>query len=327
VIEVVPDVFAPGAEELREQVFSTIANVRDPSRGRWLLRTAHPSDAVVTFRLLHEHGRRSYSDRYDVPSRVVLGVYAETQAELDARVAELRAPRVKAEKLALTDPKAAYALALKESAIYQDDNEAMAARDAGPEALAALLDRRYYMFGRTPCIGPDTGGLALYLSPRETIDISKALVAPPFDQDREVDDHPVEWVIAAGQIGPLGPKGAGPWPMHPRWITDLASAARGAKVPFCVPYLGEWGCYDYREWDGDHTISCGMCSSEALARTPTACVNFDPSWQWGVRGWDNDHLEAKPFDAYLQAVGSHLVGRALCGRTFDEWPDRSWCAR
>jgi hypothetical protein len=330
VIEVLPDVFAPGAEALREQVIQTIAKVYESYTGRWLLRTAHPAEAVSALRALHENdrgGMRSEGARSEVPSRVVLAVYAETQAELDARVAELRAPRVRAERLALTDVEAAYALALKEGAVYKSDTEAEAARNVGPEALAALLSHRYAFGRRTMCIGPDTGGLALYLSPRETIDISRALVPPTYDRNGEVDHHPVEWVIAAGQVGPLGPEGAGPWPMHPQWITDLAVAARDAKVPFCVPHLGEWCCYDYRVWAGDHTVSGGMSSSEALERVPWRSVDFDPSWQWGERGWDRDNPGAKPSAAYMQAVGSKLVGRALCGRTFDEWPDRSWCER
>lgn len=329
VIEVVPDLFAPGHEALREQVIQTIAKVYESYTGRWLLRTAHPGEAVAALRALHENDRggSARSRRAEVPSRVVLAVYAETQAELDARVAELRAPRVMAERLALTDVDGAFALAKKEGAIYSRDDDAEKARAAGPEALSAFLKGRYDYGRRTVCLGPDTGGLALYLSPRSAINVAAALVAPPFDRQHEVDHHPVEWVIVAGQIGPLGKDGSGPWPVHPRWITDIAAAARAAKVPFCVPHLGEWACYDYRLWEGDHTVSAGMSSSNALEHLPTRHVDFDPSWNWGERGWDEDHRDAKPSDAYMQAVGSQLVGRALVGRIFDDWPLRSWCRR
>lgn len=336
VIEVVPDVFAPGHEVLRDEVVKTIATVQDSHTGRWLLRTAHPGEAVATLRWLHENDRGNWRRTGDkVPSRVVLAVYAETQAELDARVAELRAPRVMAERLALTDMDAAVALATKEGALYESPHllaEVAAARGAGPEALAAFLKGRYQYHHRTSCLGPDTGGLALYLSPRERIDVTAAL-APVEGRDRwrsselGVDNRPFDWTVVAGPIGPFGEGDVGPWPVHPRWITDVAVAARAARVPFCVPHIGEWACYDGRWWEGDHTVSGGMSSSDALpCEAPSREVDYDPTWSWGERGWDHDNLSAKPSGAYMQAVGSQLAGRALVGRIFDEWP-KGWVSR
>lgn len=330
VIEVIPDIFAPGFEKMRESVIKTIADVEDSHEGRWLLRTAHPGEAVATFRTLHENDRRSH--RSNVPSRIVLAVYAETQAELDARMAELRAPRVMAERLALTDMDAAIALARKECAITDfSQPEVDAARAAGPKVLSAFLKGRYYAGRRTVCLGPDTGGLALYLSPRSPINISAAIVPPPRTVYRsdtptpDVDDHPIEWVIVAGQIGPLGGHKSDPWPIHPRWITDIEVTSRKAKIPFCVPHLGEWACYDSRTWDGDHTVTSGMSSSERMSGPPCQEVDYDEAWAWDQRGWDAEHPFTKPHSAYMQAVGSHLVGRSLLGRMFDEWPQ--WTRR
>jgi hypothetical protein len=325
-IEVVPDIFATGNETLREKVVLTIDKMKDPHVGRWILRTAHPGEAVAMLRDMND---RQYGDnRRKVPARVVLAVYAETQAELDARVAELRAPRVLAENLALTDMEAAIALARKERAIHKcHDEELAAALAAGPEGLSAFLKEQYRYRDRSKCIGPDSGGLALYLSPREPLDVSAVLAQPEWRKTGfrtirfDVDDRPFDWLIAAGPIGPMGKDvEQGPWPIHPRWITSLAVAAREVEVPFCVPYLGEWACYDHRSWDGDHTVSAGMSSSDAMPGLYTREVDYDPTWKWGDRGWDVDNISAKPSSAYMQAVGSQLVGRALLGRMFDEWP-------
>lgn len=334
VIEVVPDIFAPGNEALRGKVIHTIAAVKDPYKGRWLLRTAHPGEAVATLRRLHERNEGSIgrTPMSEVPSRVVLAVYAETQAELDARVAELRAPRVMAERLALTDMDAAIALARKEGVISDYNKlEIDAARAVGPDALSPFLRGRYYTGRRTACLGPDSGGLAVYLSPRAPIDISAAIVPPPpkvYRSDMlipDVDDHPIDWVIVAGQIGPLGGHKSDPWPIHPRWITDIEVTSRKAEIPFCVPHLGEWACYDYRSWDGDHTVTSGMSSNVAMKGFPAREVDYDETWAWGQRGWDNEHPFTKPSSAYMQAVGSQLVGRSLLGRVFDEWPQ--WIRR
>lgn len=325
-IEVVPDVFAPGQEKLREEVLKTIGAVKGSQLGRWLLRTAHPAEAVATLRWLHEV-RGHYPYREETPNRVVLAVYAETQAELVARVAELRAPRVLAEELALKDVDAALALAKREGAISDlERSEVKEAKAKGPEAVSALLRQSFVYSRRTSCLGPDTGGLALYLSPREPIDVAGVLAPVERGERGWIDSQRAfEWVIVAGQVGPLGKGGIGPWPLHPTWVTNVAVAARAAKTPFCVPYLGEWTGYDSRVWEGDHTVSGGMSSSDAVDGVPGHAVDFDPDWKWGERGWDDNNYHAKPSSAYMEAIGSKLVGRTLVGRTFDEWP--SWYPR
>lgn len=347
-VEVVPDLFEPGHEGMRDAVLRAIGKIEPYTTGRFMLRTAHPGRALKVLRGLADTYQGGGSDSREMrqtPSRCVLAVYAETQAELDARIAELRTPRVLYEQLALTDMDAAIKLALEERAIsasYKDE-EWKAAKAQGPAALSKYLKNVYKNHDRSTGFCVDTGGLALYLSPRERIDIRKAMEATIAETaafnakyghytyviDDEGSHSPpreFEWVVVAGQIGPVGEDyTSGPWPIHPTWITDVSVAAKEHNLPFCVPHLGEWACYDRRFWNGDHTDTYGMNSSDALdggkhGHLPWKDVDYDLSWCLGQRGWDKDNMGAKPSSAYMQAIGSRLVGRALIGRIFDDWP-------
>ena len=342
-IEVTTDLFEHGRETLRDDTLRSIGALEYGQRGRFLLRTAFPGAAVRRFRELADM-HSSYGHKSPIAERCELAVYAETQAELDQRVAELRVPRVLAEQLVLTDVEAGLALAREERAFWDFESHKMeAARAKGVAALAAWIKERYTL-GRTRRATGLCVNIALYLCPRERIDIGTMLQAIRTETaacrtrggtyyDGEWHNQPpdpFDWVILAGQIGPIGTKGGGPWPIHPGWITDAAAAARAAEVPFCVPHLGEWACCDAREWKDGHTVSGGMSSSDALGGDddgpPCRSVDYDPTWRWGERKWGPENLGAKPSDAYMQAVGSHMVGRALLGRVFDEWP-KNWSAR
>ncbi len=356
-IEVVPDLFEPGNKPMCDAVLHAIGksarNYRARDRGRFLIRTAHPGAAVARFRELREtygHGTDA-AEAKSIPARCILAVYAETQAELDARTAELRVPRPLYEKIALTDMDAAIVLALKERAISASYNseEWQAAKVKGPEALSSYL-KGIYRHSDARCTDFGAAGIALYLSPRSRIDVGVGLRATraetdafhakygkntSYCSDHEGSHSPpenFEWILVAGKIGPIGKdETTGPWPIHPSWITEVAATAKEFEIPFCVPHLGEWSCFDHRRWAGDHTDSGGMSSCDSMGDRndrdppPTARVDYDPSWVWGERGWDAEHRGAKPSEAWMQAIGSHHVGRALLGRMFDEWP--GWAGR
>ena len=355
-IEIIPDLFELGNEAMREAVFGMIGkierNYRDRGRGRFLIRTAHPGAAVARFREFREtygYGTDA-AEAKSIPARCILAVYAETQAEFDARVAELRVPRPLYEQIALTDMDAAIALALKERAISARDNseEWQAAKSKGPAALSSYL-KGVYRRSEAKCTDFGAAEIALYLSPRSKIDVGVGLRATQaetdafhakygqntsFCSDHEGCHSPpknFDWILVAGQIGPIGKdQRTGPWPIHPSWITESAATAKEFKIPFCVPHLGEWACFDHRSWEGDHTDSHGMSSCDSMGergdrdQPPTARVDYDPSWVWGERGWDKEHCGAKPGEAWMQAIGSHHVGRSLLGRVFDEWPRWAW---
>lgn len=337
VIEVVPDIFAPGCEALARRTLKAIGALRyqrQESIGRFLLRSAHPAAAVGEFRRIndHAHGRRGHDSLSEVPSRVVLALYAETQAQFDAGVVALFAPRARCEALALTNPAAGIALALKEGWIFDGSywetarNEAIA---KGPEAVVAYLTQAVG-HNRSDGIGVDTGGLALYLSPRERIDIGAYLTAVKVAGDtcrtrggtycdnkgwHNVPPRAFDWIVCAGKIGPVpkthygtGPQPERPHPMHPAWLTEIATAAGAAGIPFCLPYLGEW-------------------AEESLnVDVPHEHVDYDPTWTWGERGWDDAHRSAKPHGITMSAVGAEIAGRQSAGQLHDQWP-RHWCER
>jgi hypothetical protein len=129
-----------------------------------------------------------------------------------------------------------------------------------------------------------------------------------------------DWVICAGRIGPIsagfrcqGPAPNNPHPMHHRWIEDAIAAARSVDVPFCLPYLGEWAFAQDLQWSGDrltHGSTWGM--SDLVSRDDVDWTNVE-----------YDDSDASHAPSYVQAVGSHLTGRALGGRVFDEWP-KGW---
>ena len=326
VVEVVPDIFEPGLGELMAKTLGVISalsadDFHGAPRGRVLLRTAHPALAVAELRRLHDEDARLSSgyggaEWRRLSSRLVLALYAETQAEFDARVVELFMPRVSLGELA--------------------KKYIAAARAGGPERVAAFLVEKT-KYKRSA--GIPVANLALYLSPREVIDVGTYLAAvnaanakyegrTSYYPDGRVEgpSRTFDWVICAGKIGPIakrdqeGGRGDSPWPMHPQWIANLIDQARAALLPFCLSHLGEWAPVETISWDGDRLITSGSWSGSDVANIPAVSVDYDPTWTWGNRGWNSETPGAKPSAVYMEAVGSALAGRALGGRVFDTWP-------
>ena len=353
VVEVVPDIFEPGQGKLLARTLAAISalpagDFHGAPRGRVLLRTAHPTLAVAELRRLHDEDARSSSGyggaRWRrLSSRLVLALYAETQAEFDARVVELFAPRVSLGELAKKDPEAALKLAHEERWICDPDDTAdywhkdiAAARAGGPERVAAFLVEKTRHKRST---GIPVANLALYLSPREVLDVGTYLAAvnaanakyegrTSYYGDGRVEgpSRTFDWMICAGKIGPIakrdreGGRGDSPWPMHPQWIANLIDQARAAILPFCLPHLGEWAPVEDIWWDGDRLVASGSWSGSDVANIPAVSVDYDPAWTWGNRGWNSETPGAKPSAVYMEAIGSALSGRALGGRVFDRWP-------
>lgn len=351
VVEVVPDIFEPGRGELLAKTFAAISalpvgDFHGAPRGRVLLRTAHPALAVAELRRLHDEEARLSSGYAGakwrrLSSRLVLALYAETQAEFDARVVKLFAPRVSLGELAKKDPEAALKLAHEEHWISDPNDtkdywhkDIAAARAGGPERVAAFLveKTRYKRSTDIP-----VANLALYLSPREVLDVGTYLAAMNaanakyegrtsyYDDGRvEGPSRTFDWMICAGKIGPIAKSKVGcddsPWPIHPQWIANLIDQARAANLPFCLSHFGEWVPVEDIWWDGDRLITSGSWSGSDVANIPAVSVDYDPTWTWGNRGWNSETPGAKPSAAYMEAVGSALAGRALGGRVFDRWP-------
>lgn len=355
VVEVVSDIFEPGQGELLARTLGAISQLpagdfHGAPRGRVLLRTAHPALAVAELRRLHDEDARA-SSGYGGPkwrrlsSRLVLALYAETQAEFDARVVELFAPRVSLGELARKDPEAALKLAHEEHWISDPNDtkdywhkDIAAARVGGPERVAAfLVEKTRYKRSR----GIPVENIALYLSPREVIDVGTYLAAvnaanakyqgcTSYHEDGRVEgpSRTFGWMICAGKIGPIAKVhdrevGAGdsPWPLHPQWIANLIDQARTVDIPFCIPHLGEWAPASDLYWEGYKLVASGSWSgSDCTVSIPTKAVDYDPSWAWGHRGWNSENPGAKPSAVYMEAIGSALVGQTLGGRVFDRWP-------
>jgi hypothetical protein len=344
IVEVMVDLFAPtkAADVTRRAFFEAIGDLPE-SNGRFLLKTAHPGRAAKVLRHLSDEGYSRSRTVRNALLKVVLAVYAETQAEFDARTEELFAPRVRAVDLAKADPEAALALAEEEGALSTFDDSLKRAKAAlklrGPERVTALVEVLRERYDRLSLrwsegILPDHGGVALYLAPREPI-----LIGPTLLQRGAKGVWPERnyaWVVCAGPIGPVsGPLPGDPgahglalgsaWPVHPGWVLDVAVACDVADVPLCVPHLGEWVVTgDVRVEDGvfrQHSWSRG----DNLEGVPTMEVYRDglqtPERDRHAYGYDHeDHSNVA-----MQAVGSAVVGRALCGHVFDDWP--SWGRR
>jgi hypothetical protein len=348
IVEVGPDLFAPtpAADAVREAFFEAIGALPE-SKGRFLLKTAHPAHAVKTLRALCDRGYSSNRAVRNALMKVVLAVYAETQAEFDARTEELFAPRVRAAELARTDPKAAVVLAEEEGALSTFDDSLKRAKATlklrGPERVTALVQVLRERYDRlsvrwTEGILPDHAHVALYLAPKEPILIGPTLLrrAALERAGGHWPEKTYAWVVAAGPIGPVsGPRPGDPgafglapnaaWPVHPGWVLDAAVACAVADVPFCVPYLGEWapmgqfcaedGVFRQTSWGRE----------DELDGIPTLDVFPDglPTPERYRRGYAYDPMEHS--SVKMQAVGSAVVGRSLGGRTFDARPE--WVAR
>lgn len=338
IIEVVPDLFDPQNEPLMQRVLTQIARYNRSDKGRFLLRTTHVERALLVLRRLRERQGMRYIGHLQIPNdRIVLAIYAETQDQLETGVKALLAKRASPLDLIDVDTSAAIAMALREGVItdYSLDkvDEAQAkGQNALREYLATRMRDTHY------CTEIPVPTIALYVSPRHKMDLG-AVVRPMkeafdafmlkshgsdyyYDENDNAVHAPrqFDWIVCAGKIGPFakwfrgqGPRANDPHPMHHQWIADALHAARAAGIPFCVPYLGEWAFTTDLSWKGDELVPA-ICWSRS-----DQIENDDLSWSSvdydDASLWDGKHASSP-----VQAIGSHITGRALGGRVFDEWP-------
>lgn len=350
VIEVVPDIFDPTNEALMQRVLTKIALHEKYDNGRFMLRTTHVERALHVLRMSYETKRYQYIRHVPIPNdRIVLAVYAETQEQFDDGVKALFAKRVTPLDIIDVDPNEAIAMALREHVISEFSlDEAKKALSEGNDSLRRHLrsrmdDMRYY------CTGMPINDIAVYLSPRSRIDLGTKLLPIKAAREEFVQKHgngswhdgdgwhepprQFDWVICAGRIGPFsqeirgeGPAPNDPHPMHHQWIAEAFAAARAAGIPFCLPYLGEWAFAQDIAWKQDRLVTSPSWSRSSqldIDTVDSTSVDYDTSWKWGERDWGPETPYKKPGNSYVQAIGSHLTGRAIAGRVFDEWP-KGW---
>jgi hypothetical protein len=338
IIEVVPDLFDPCNEALTERVLLQIARHGKNDKGRFLLRTSHVERALHALRRLRELGRNGHWNHPRIPNDcLVLAVYAETQEQIEMGAKVLFTPRTTPLDLIESDPNASIAMALREGVICDWRlDEANTALAKGAKSLREYLRGR--MSDMHYCKGIPVPTIAIYVSPRERMDLgailrpmkeaydvfnAKSHGSPYYDDDNGKAVHQprqFDWVVCAGRIGPFaksfrgqGPRANDPHPMHHQWIADAFHAARDAGIPFCLPYLGEWAFTSELSWNGDALISSASWS--ATSRLD----NDDIDWEHIDYDGALEHDEGYR-SAHVQAIGSHLTGRAIGGRVFDEWP-------
>ena len=337
IIEVVPDLFDPNNEALMPRVLTQIAQYDRSDKGRFLLRTAHVERALQVLRRLRERGTGYRSVR--IPNdAIILAVYAETQEQLEVGAKALFVPRVTPLDLIDVDPNEAIAMALREDVIYEWRlNDAKSALAKGPEQLREYL--RAHMNDRHYCKGIPVPTIAIYVSPRERMDLGavlqpmkdahdafmvKSIGSSYYYDDNDKAQHAprqFDWIVCAGRIGPFaksfrgqGPKANDPHPMHHQWIADALHAARAANIPFCLPHLGEWAFTTELSWNGEEL-------STSASWSYTDKIDID-SIAWKHVDYDLPSTTAISVhrSSHVQAIGSHLTGRELGGRVFDEWP-------
>jgi hypothetical protein len=346
IVEVEPDLFDPSNEALMQRVLTQLSQYDVRDRGRFVLRTAHVERALQVLRRLRERGTGYRSVR--IPNdAIILAVYAETQEQLEAGTKALFVPRATPLDLVDVDPNEAIAMAMRDGVIFDfcmDKVEEVKAK--GADALREYLRTR--MSDMHFCKDIPVPTIAIYVSPRERMDLG-AILQPMksdheafmvkskgssyyYDEDDKAQIAPrqFDWIVCAGRIGPFsqsfrgqGPAPNNPHPMHHRWIVEALSAARAAGIPFCLPYLGEWAFTRGLSWNGVELVedmSWGRSSRLDIDGVDWENVDYDASWKWGERGWGPETPNAKPGDSPVQAIGSHLTGRAIAGRVFDEWP-------
>ncbi len=339
IIEVVPDLFDPQNEAIAHRVLAQITRYNRNDKGRFLLRTSHVERALLALRRLRERERHGWQCSPIPNDRIILAVYAETQKQLEAGAKALFAKRATLLDLIDANPKEAIAMALREGVIsdftwiLEEANNALA---KGPDQLREYLQTQ--MRDRSYCETIPVPTIAIYASPREQMDLGAilqpmkeardAFMVKSHGSDYYYDDNDkavhaprvFDWIVCAGKIGPFaksfrgqGPRANDPHPMHHQWIAEFLRAARTAKIPFCLPYLGEWAFTTDLLWNGDELVK-----SPSWSRSDQI-DNDDLSWS-RVEYDDASRWDGKHASSPVQAIGSHLTGRALGGRVFDEWP-------
>lgn len=336
IIEAVPDLFDPNNEALMQRALTQIARQDRNDKGRFLLRTSNVERALQVLRRLREHGTGYRSIRIPNDS-IILAVYAETQDQLKIGTKALFVPRATPLDLIDTDPKEAIAMARRDGVI--SDYSIDAATEAMIKGITSL---REYLHAKMSdmhyCTNIPVPTIAIYVSPRERMDLGVVLQPMKeahdafmvksnggsyyYDDNDKAQHVPrqFDWIVCAGRIGPFsqsfrgqGPKANDPHPMHHQWIADALHAARAVGIPFCLPHLGEWAFTSRLSWNADELVkspSWGRSDQIDNDDLSWSHVDYDESSLW----------DGKHGSSSVQAIGSHLTGRALGGRVFDEWP-------
>jgi protein gp37 len=119
---------------------------------------------------------------------------------------------------------------------------------------------------------------------------------------RAPDPEGINWVIVGGESGP------GARPMHPDWARSLRDECQQAQVP-----------YLFKQW-GEHA-PLGPCSVDEFfalgeSRRRERLTWMEPDGAES-HGWEWDPT---PGASLMERVGKKAAGRALDGRTWDEYP-------
>ncbi len=119
----------------------------------------------------------------------------------------------------------------------------------------------------------------------------------------------LHWVVVGGESGPHAR------PMHPQWAQSLRDQCQAAGVPF---FFKQWG-----EWIPATERAHRDCEiwSDLVADKPWGLLTLDGEYLPTTTTWNGRQND--PDDNYevsIYRVGKKAAGRALDGRTWDEYP-------
>jgi protein gp37 len=120
-------------------------------------------------------------------------------------------------------------------------------------------------------------------------------------------DSRLNWVVVGGESGPRAR------PMHPDWARSLRDQCTSAGVPFFFKQHGEYCPADVQRYSEALTFTGRGrgCVVEPCGRVSVA---------WSMGGGDLRDDGPTPDAAVMLRVGKRAAGRALDGRTWDEYP-------
>ncbi|HDZ73735.1 MAG TPA: phage Gp37/Gp68 family protein [Aurantimonas coralicida] len=122
----------------------------------------------------------------------------------------------------------------------------------------------------------------------------------PWPQSPQANRGKLDWIIVGGESG------AAARPMHPDWVRSIRDQCQAASVPFFFKQWGEWGPVVSTGDDPDP-------QGRSVMALPDGTLT-DTEWNGGP----GPHLiDAQP----MYRVGKKAAGRALNGRTWNEYPD------
>lgn len=125
----------------------------------------------------------------------------------------------------------------------------------------------------------------------------------PLDDDREILDRHLDWVVVGGESGP------GARPMHPDWARGLRDQCAAAGVPFLFKQWGAWSAELDRDKD-DPDWRAPYSGKYDDGRDDIAWLNLA-----GGRGFHGERFHI------MKRVGKKAAGRVLDGVTHDAFPE------